>query len=775
MASNAPGDKYHHVDPTTDNGNDNMIDIRFSHVQLYVDKLCPVAEYKELESSLNEFHDGMYASSTTSEEEETTAAAVEEEEKEKQQENSLSSMENDIDKGRSIWKALLRSGAREEDGGDDDDDAATTAFVPHGRDVVKQLLAGFGFRITGCHPAPSDVAAATDISENDGGGIRGRAASSSSTNSVLVTSSDPNGIQMLVTSIANADSKVDLSGEHYYHFDAANIEKFYDAHSQRQGIAVLAFEVGPGHLAEIFHRYSHLHPALLPTEYQHGVKVYEHERTSVLEVFAYYDGEHHRSDGSAKADTGTRLRFVEPSSMEKCGGGGRGCNLPGIVPLSAEFRSCQPAYFDHWVSNVVSRTGFLETLEDVLSFTPKVDFNAGVVAAGEAQIESTVTGNQSSMMTTEKDAALKDQSQIYLPINNALTNVGHVHGFIEEIGQGVQHIASRVGNIIDFVQQANDRRRMLGEGFTFLNIPRSYYGVLTKDMLVKGCGYDKGQNLASKEKNNFLTPSCAEAIYDICASEGLLHDDCSLVLDTTEDSAVKVIGSKIPALHQDEYFLKKDEVIKTIFHSRYVNLYNLLRDHLSEESYVSIVRNKILVDVQGEDLLFQIFTSNILQRNSGEEAPFFEFIQRVCSECLGEDGCPKKLKPGCGGFGIRNFLTLFLSIEVTKAMLEASNAKDRGDDAGYNFAQRKVDLFTEQLNESNPLLTAISDAMTMEGIARDKIAASHEEEKKEDNEKWRLVMEKESLAKARANEKLMECNAKYQRLMKELRESQSQK
>lgn len=54
----------------------------------------------------------------------------------------------------------------------------------------------------------------------------------------------------------------------------------------------------------------------------------------------------------------------------------------------------------------------------------KVDFNAGVVAAGEAQIESTVTGNSSSMTTGDKDLALQDQSQIYLPINNALTEIG---------------------------------------------------------------------------------------------------------------------------------------------------------------------------------------------------------------------------------------------------------------------------------------------------------------------------------------------------------------
>ena len=39
----------------------------------------------------------------------------------------------------------------------------------------------------------------------------------------------------------------------------------------------------------------------------------------------------------------------------------------------------------------------------------------------------------------------------------------HVHGFLHEIGQGVQHVASRVGDIVTFVQQANDRRKIFGE------------------------------------------------------------------------------------------------------------------------------------------------------------------------------------------------------------------------------------------------------------------------------------------------------------------------
>jgi hypothetical protein len=94
---------------------------------------------------------------------------------------------------------------------------------------------------------------------------------------------------------------------------------------------------------------------------------------------------------------------------------------------------------------------------------------------------------------------------------------------------------------------------------------------------------------------------------------------------------------------QDGYFNNLDSILATILSSRYRNLLGLLGDTISEEVYMGIVRNQILVDVQGGDLLYQIFTSNVLQRNQGEEAPFLEFIQRVCSKNV--------IKPGCGGFG----------------------------------------------------------------------------------------------------------------------------
>ena len=43
-----------------------------------------------------------------------------------------------------------------------------------------------------------------------------------------------------------------------------------------------------------------------------------------------------------------------------------------------------------------------------------------------------------------------DKRQVFLPINNALSDVGHVHGFLQELGQGVQHIASHVEDLMSF-------------------------------------------------------------------------------------------------------------------------------------------------------------------------------------------------------------------------------------------------------------------------------------------------------------------------------------
>jgi hypothetical protein len=269
----------------------------------------------------------------------------------------------------------------------------------------------------------------------------------------------------------------------------------------------------------------------------------------------------------------------------------------------------------------------------------------------------------------------------------------------------------------------------------------------------------------------------AESVLTICVLGGrqIASMDGAVDLSLTKADIINVLDSEICDAQRGAYQHARDAILEAILSSRYKNLYSLLRNHVSEETYMGIVRNQILVDVQGEDILYQIFTCNILQREPGDEAPFFEFIQRVCSECEGEgeDGCPIKIKPGCGGFGIRNFLTLFLSIELSKAMLEASEAKCRGDEKRYTYAQKRIDCFTRQLNDSNPILTEISDAMTKEGVYKQQmeLAESHGDSEAAAAASWKKKMEAAGKRKQAGNAKLMECSARFETLMRSLREA----
>lgn len=670
----------------------------------------------------------------------------------------------DVNDRKQIWRSLLSKSfakLQEED-----------YLINNNRDVIRQLIVGFGFRVTAIRENQTIA-----NNNNNNHAIR----------TVLLSSCDPKGVQILVTAMLskNHDDK-NLSSEKretstatfsssfqdetYYPYldNPQHIMEFYNQHNGRQGIAVLAFDINSKEeLQTIYKRYQMKHPNLLG---DNRILEYKNNDCHLLEVYAYY-----ASSSSKEVDRGTKLRFISNSSL---------ATLPGLHPVPATFDSSSyPCYNDHWVSNVHSRTSFLEILHDTLGFTPKVDFNAGVVAAGEAQIESTVTGNDTSSFISFsiQDEALQDSSQIFLPINNALSTKGHVFAFLHEIGQGIQHVASRVSSLPEFVQRANDIRNITGEGLSFLFIPRSYYGVLTPSMIV--------QNIS------WCSDAEAQIIWKACEATNIINPDGAVDLTLTKDDIEIRLFQRnstittLLLLEEDEkYHLeKKDKIIETILFSRYCNLYALLRNYnLPEQSYIDIVRNQILVDVQGEDLLFQIFTSKILQRRPSEEAPFFEFIQRVCggSFCspssfeekgyynASDSTKPPKLKPGCGGFGIRNFLTLFLSIEVSKAMSEGQAAKLRGDEIEQAYAEKRVALFTEQLNESNPILTEISDCMTAEGRIREQMTLLQDNQGKDNQmtmDSLREQMDAYANAKLAANKKLMECSSKYNILMKELR------
>jgi len=141
-----------------------------------------------------------------------------------------------------------------------------------------------------------------------------------------------------------------------------------------------------------------------------------------------------------------------------------------------------------------------------------------------------------------------------------------------------------------------------------------------------------------------------------------------------------------------------------------------------------------------------------------------EFIQRVCSASK----AGQKIRPGCGGFGIRNFLTLFLSIEVSKAMLDYETGIREGDAKKAEKGQNMVNSLTDQLDESNPILTLISDAMTEEA---DELEAAGEEKDATKKAAHLARAEVCRTMKEGGNDELKVCSDKYKAILRALREA----
>jgi hypothetical protein len=103
-------------------------------------------------------------------------------------------------------------------------------------------------------------------------------------------------------------------------------------------------------------------------------------------------------------------------------------------------------------------------------------------------------------------------------------------------------------------------------------------------------------------------------------------------------------------------------------------------------------------------------------------------------------------------------------------MREVTDARVAGDCRREMLSQKKVNCFTDQLNESNPILTQISDAMTVEGICLLNLKAA---EAMGDTIGADLWKEKKAIAeqqKVEGNQKLMECSHRYENLMRQIRE-----
>lgn len=129
--------------------------ILFSHIQLFVDSVEQLSVYKKLEESLNEYH-----------------AKI---------------LEGTDANCRALWSSL-RGG----------EEKLPTPFIPHGRDVIKQLIVGFGFRITGCRIPSNEIEANTET--------------------LLVTSRDPLGVQIIISADAN-NSTYAAEKDPFHHLD----------------------------------------------------------------------------------------------------------------------------------------------------------------------------------------------------------------------------------------------------------------------------------------------------------------------------------------------------------------------------------------------------------------------------------------------------------------------------------------------------------------------------------------------------------------------------
>jgi hypothetical protein len=140
--------------------------VKFSHIQIYVDDLDDLDVYKNLERNLCEF-----------------AAALNLEEN-----KSL-----DLQGKRQLWQSIATGGGQAKRDWDE--------FHPQNRDVVKQLMVGFGMRVTGSHQGCG-------------------------TKSFLVTTKDLGGVQIVVTAKDPSDGDVsrgENQGEVMNHFQQGTL------------------------------------------------------------------------------------------------------------------------------------------------------------------------------------------------------------------------------------------------------------------------------------------------------------------------------------------------------------------------------------------------------------------------------------------------------------------------------------------------------------------------------------------------------------------------
>lgn len=105
-------------------------------------------------------------------------------------------------------------------------------------------------------------------------------------------------------------------------------------------------------------------------------------------------------------------------------------------------------------------------------------------------------------------------------------------------------------------------------------------------------------------EGNSISYECANAVFGICVSEGLVCEDYSIDLNVTKDKVKEVLDSNIPPTCSQEYYKNECAVLETIMLSRYVNLFYLLRVSLHVLSHIQFnyVNESTLLLVAGASL-----------------------------------------------------------------------------------------------------------------------------------------------------------------------------
>ena len=104
-------------------------------------------------------------------------------------------------------------------------------------------------------------------------------------------------------------------------------------------------------------------------------------------------------------------------------------------------------------------------------------------------------------------------------------------------------------------------------------------------------------------------------------------------------------------------------------------------------------------------------------------------------------------------------------------MQETAEARAVGDLESQRYAQTMVEYFTHQMNESNPILTQISEAMTEEGVCVDNLTGLAGKTNSEEAAAWEARLSAATERKNAGNMLLMECSSRYNEMMKNLRQS----